>query len=175
MINILIGTNRPRARAGRIATFYAHLLTELGEESQILNLTDLPADFTTSALYGNVGRDAEYNRLAAKLEDASKLVIIVPEYNGSFPGVLKSFIDGLPYPGGIRGKKAALIGLSDGGQGGLLAMSHLSDILMYLGTAVLPERVRLPFIGKELTEAGELTNELSRQLLREQAKALLAF
>ena len=89
--------------------------------------------------------------------------------------MLKAFIDGLPYPGGIRGKKAALIGLSDGGQGGLLAMAHLTDILMYLGTAVLPQRVRLPFIGKELTAEGELVNALPQQLLREQAEALLAF
>lgn len=175
MINILIGTNRPRSRAGYLATYYANLLTELGEPSQQLNLTELPADFTTSALYGNAGRNADYNRIAARLNDTDKLVIIVPEYNGSFPGVLKAFMDGLPYPGGIRGKKAALIGLSDGGQGGLLAMSHLSDVLMYLGTVVLPQRVRLPFIGKELTEQGELTGELSRQLLREQAEALLAF
>ncbi|WP_375418236.1 NADPH-dependent FMN reductase [uncultured Hymenobacter sp.] len=175
MINILIGTNRPRSRAGRIATIYAGLLTELGEASQILDLAELPADFTISALYANAGRNEDYNQLAVKLDDTNKLVIIVPEYNGSFPGVLKAFMDGLPYPGGLRGKKAALIGVSDGGQGGLLAMSHLTDVLMYLGTTVLPQRVRLPFIGKELTTSGELLNELPRQLLREQAEALLAF
>ena len=175
MITILVGTNRPSSRAGRIAVIYARLLAELGEETQLLNLTELPVDFITSALYGNAGSHDEYNRLAAKLNSGSKLVVIVPEYNGSFPGVLKAFIDGLPYPGGIRGKKAALVGLSDGGQGGLLAMSHLSDVLMYLGTAVLPQRVRLPFIGKELSESGEFVNELPRQLLREQAQALMAF
>lgn len=175
MITILIGTNRPRSRASRIAGIYTTLLTELGAESQLLSLTDLPADFTTSALYHNAGRNEDYNLLAAKLDTGHKLVIIVPEYNGSFPGVLKAFIDGLPYPGGIRGKKAALIGLSDGGQGGLLAMSHLSDVLMYMGTAVLPQRVRLPFIGKELSADNEFTTELPRQLLREQAEALLAF
>lgn len=175
MITILVGTNRPSSRAGRIAVIYASLLAELGEETQLLSLTELPADFITSALYGNAGSHDEYNRLAAKLNSGSKLVVIVPEYNGSFPGVLKAFIDGLPYPGGIRGKKAALVGLSDGGQGGLLAMSHLSDVFMYLGTAVLPQRVRLPFIGKELSESGEFVNELPRQLLREQAQALLDF
>lgn len=175
MITILIGTNRPRSRAGRIAALYTALLADLGAESQLLNLADLPVDFTTTALYGNAGRNEAYNQLASKLDAGNKLVIIVPEYNGSFPGVLKAFIDGLPYPGGIWGKKAALIGLSNGGQGGLLAMTHLSDILMYLGTAVLPQRVRLPFIGQELTESGELRNELPRQLLREQAEALLAF
>ena len=73
-----------------------------------------------------------------------KLVIIVPEYNASFPGVLKAFIDGLTYPGGIQGKKAALVGLSGGGQGGLLAMTHLTDVLMYLGTTVLPSAYACP-------------------------------
>jgi NAD(P)H-dependent FMN reductase len=113
--------------------------------------------------------------LADKLNVGNKLVIITPEYNGSFPGVLKAFIDGLPYPGGIRGKKTALIGLSNGGQGGLLAMTHLTDILMYLGSVVLPQRVRLPFIGKDLNDDDGLNLDLSRQLLREQAEALLAF
>lgn len=175
LITLLAGTNRPLSRARHIATHYAALLTELGAESQVLDLSELPADFTTTALYEQVGHNAEFNRVAAKLNAGPKLVIIIPEYNGSFPGVLKAFIDGLPYPGGIRGKKAALVGLSSGGQGGLLAMSHLGDVLLYLGTAVLPQRVRLPFIDKDLTDAGELTSALAHQLLREQAMALLAF
>ena len=175
MITLIAGTNRPRSRARRIATLYASLLAELGAESQLLDLAELPADFITSALYDNAGRHPEYNRLASLLDAGNKLVIIIPEYNGSFPGVLKAFIDGLPYPGGIRGKKAALVGLSAGGQGGLLAMTHFTDILMYLGTAVLPQRVRLPFVDKDLTAEGELNNGLALSLLREQAEALLAF
>jgi chromate reductase len=175
LITILAGTNRPNSRARRIANLYARLLSELGAESHILDLADLPADFTSSALYHNAGRSSTYNEVAARLDAGDKLVIVMPEYNGSFPGVLKAFVDGLPYPGGIRGKKAALVGISSGGQGGLLALSHFSDVLMYLGTAVLPQRVRLPFIDKDLTEAGELTNEFSLSLLREQAVALLAF
>jgi chromate reductase len=46
---------------------------------------------------------------------------------------------------------------------------------MYLGTAVLPQRVRLPFIDKYLTEEGLLTEPLYQQLLREQVLELLAF
>ncbi|WP_092674882.1 NADPH-dependent FMN reductase [Hymenobacter arizonensis] len=175
MITLLVGTNRPNSRARRIATYYSALLSELGTESQILDLAELPADFITSALYNNVGTNPQFNRLADMLNASNKVVIITPEYNASFPGVLKAFIDGLPYPGGIRGKKAALIGLSNGGQGGLLAMTHLTDILMYLGSAVLPQRVRLPFIGKDLNPDDGLNHDLSRQLLREQAEALLAF
>ncbi|GAB3295498.1 NADPH-dependent FMN reductase [Hymenobacter humi] len=175
MITLLVGTNRPNSRARRIANYYSTLLTDLGAESQILDLAELPVDFIVSALYENVGTNPAFNSLARMLDAGSKLVIITPEYNASFPGVLKAFIDGLPYPGGIRGKKAALIGLSNGGQGGLLAMTHLTDILMYLGTAVLPQRVRLPFINQDLNQDDGLNNDLSRQLLQEQAEALLAF
>ena len=175
MITLLAGTNRPNSRARRLANYYRALLTELGAESQILDLAELPADFMVTALYEQAGTHPEFNRLSALLDASPKLVLIVPEYNASFPGVLKAFIDGLPYPGGIRGKKAALVGLSSGGQGGLLAMTHLTDILMYLGTAVLPERVRLPFISQEMDDEGGLSSDLARQLLREQAQALLAF
>jgi NAD(P)H-dependent FMN reductase len=175
MITIIIGTNRPKSRARRVAVLYAELLKSQGADCQLLDLTDLPSDFIKSALYANTGQDDGFNALFELTNTADKLVFVVPEYNGSFPGVLKAFIDGLPYPGGIRGKKAALIGLSTGVQGGILALSHLTDILMYLGTAVLPARVRLPAIDKYLSEDGKLTNPLYQQLLEEQATQLLAF
>lgn len=175
MITIIAGTNRPNSRARRISELYAANLRDFGAEVQILDLAALPADFTASALYHNVGQHAEFNQLVDMASGAEKLVFVVPEYNCSYPGVLKAFIDGLPYPGGIRDKKAALVGLSSGTQGGLLALSHLTDVLMYLGTAVLPLRVRLPNIEASLTTTGELHNPLFEQLLREQAEQLLRF
>ncbi|TGE14650.1 NADPH-dependent FMN reductase [Hymenobacter elongatus] len=173
MITIVAGTNRPGSRARRIANIYATLLDELDTPYQILDLADLPADFTTSALYGNMGKHEAFNKLAQQAEAADKLVFIVPEYNCSMPGVLKAFIDGLPYPGGIRGKTAALVGLSAGTQGGILALSHLTDILFYLGTTVLPSRVRLPGLDQYLLSNGELDNSLYLQLLKEQAMQLV--
>lgn len=174
MITIIVGTNRPDSRARLVAELYSQLLTELGATHQLLDLVELPADFIVSALYGNTGQHAGFNRLAEQAAAAEKLVFIVPEYNASLPGALKGFIDGLPYPGGIRGKKAALVGLGTGAQGGALALCHLTDILMYLGTLVLPSRVRLPFIDQYLTQDGTLSHELYLQLLREQAAQLLA-
>lgn len=173
MLTLLVGTSRPDSRTRRVADFYASLLAELGAPYQFLDLTDLPADLLTEALYHNAGRHEEFNRLIAPLDSSDKIVVFAPEYNCSIPGALKAFIDALPYPGGLRGKKAALVSLSSGSQGGLLALSHLTDILFYLGTAVLPQRVRLPHISQHLSASGELTDPLLRQVLREQAKALL--
>jgi len=174
MILVISGTNRPNSRARLVANLYGQLLTELAVEHQLLDLVELPADTLVSALYGNTGKQPTFNRLIAQTEAADKLVMIVPEYNCSIPGALKTFIDGLPYSGGIRGKKAALVGLGTGTQGGSLALSHLTDILMYLGTTVLPTRVRLPLIDQYLTTEGTLDYHLYVQLLREQAAQLAA-
>ena len=174
MVLIISGTNRPDSRARRVADLYAQLLTELGAKHQLLDLTELPGDALVSALYGNTGSSPAFNQLAERAAAADKLVFIVPEYNCSIPGALKVFIDGLPYAGGIRGKRAALVGLGTGTQGGSLALSHLTDILMYLGTTVLPSRVRLPLIDRFLTDAGTLSHDVYVQLLREQAAQLVA-
>ena len=81
--------------------------------------------------------------LRDKVQSSDKLVFVVPEYNGSFPGVLKTFIDSLKYPQGVRDKKAGLIGVSSGVQGGVFAMSHLSDIFNYLGMHVFGTKTKI--------------------------------
>jgi len=174
MITIISGTNRPHANARIIADIYAGLLQERGVESQILDLIQLPKDFILTALYKNTGLDKRFNELTGLLERSEKVVFIIPEYNNSFPGVLKAFIDGLSYPHALRNKKSALVGISTGTQGGALAVSHFTDVLNYLGVHVLAAKPRLMFIHKNLAE-GKLTNLLYLQLLQEQADQLISF
>lgn len=176
MSNILIisGTNRNDSNSLRIAEFYKNSLKELGYSSEILDLTTLPDDFLFSALYEHSGKNPRFNAFQEKIDKAEKLVFIVAEYNGSFPGVLKAFIDGLEYPNSLRDKKAALVGLSAGDQGGALALSHLNDILCYLGCHVLAQRPRLAALNRNFKD-GAFENTLYEQLLNEQAKALINF
>ena len=140
----------------------------------ILNLEHLPADFTGTALYENVGKNEAFNEFQQLVSQSRKFVFITPEYNGSFPGVVKAFIDGLKFPESFRGKKGALVGISSGTQGGALAMGHLSDILNYLGMYLIPIRPRLPLLEDKM-QNGTLTDKGSIDLLREQADELIGF
>ena len=88
--------------------------------------------------------------------------------------MLKTFIDGLKFPDTFTGKKAAMVGLSSGVQGGGLALSHLTDILNYCGTHVLASKPKLSRINHHLVD-GEITDPLYNQLLEEQAKMLVDF
>jgi len=174
MISIIASTNRDNANTLILATLYKGLLDSLGAENQIIDLTDLPADFIESALYDQSGKDERFNPIRQMMLESDKFVFVVPEYNGSFPGVLKTFIDGLKFPDTFRGKKAAMVGLSSGVQGGGLALSHLTDILNYCGTHVLAAKPKLAKIDAAL-ENGRLVNPLYIQLLQEQATAFVDF
>jgi NAD(P)H-dependent FMN reductase len=174
MITIVVGTNRKNSMSRQVADYYKSILDTKGADSQVVDLVELPGDFVTSALYEENGKNARFNAIRTKVQSSDKLVFVVPEYNGSFPGVLKTFIDGLKYPEGIRDKKGALIGVSSGVQGGVFAMSHLTDIFNYLGMHVLALKPKLAGIEKNFAD-GKVTNALYNQLLNDQADKLISF
>lgn len=174
MITLVVGTNRPNSVTKQVAEIYKGMLSEKGERSEIIDLVDLPDDFISSALYQNSGKNESFNPIRNQMLEAQKYVFFTPEYNGSFPGILKTFIDGLQYPGTFKGKKCALVGISSGVQGAVLAMSHLTDIFNYAKMHVLAEKPKLLHIENHL-ENGKITNELFVQLLEEQIDSFLKF
>ncbi|MFT6866342.1 MAG: chromate reductase [Cyclobacteriaceae bacterium] len=175
MITIVSSTNRADSVTLKICEQYQTLLKEKGEESQIIDLKDLPNDFIVSALYENSGKNEVFNRFRKIMMENTKFVFVVPEYNGSFPGVLKAFIDGLEYPHTFMNKKCALVGLSSGIQGGGLALSHLTDIFNYCGMHVLAQKVKLARIEANTNAEWKITNDLYIQLLQEQVDLFVGF
>ncbi len=173
-IVIIVGTNRPNSMSRKIAEYYQTILNQLNTESLILDLVHLPHDFTVSALYENSGKNEQFNGLKALLDKTDKFVFVVPEYNGSYPGVLKAFIDGLPYPNSFSNKKAALVGLSSNMQGATIAMSHLNDVFSYLGMNTLALRVKLAQIRSHFQD-NEVSNALYKELIEMQAEQIVRF
>lgn len=174
MIAVLSCTNRKNSYTRKMSDYYVELLRSKGAESEVVDLQDLPSDFIATALYENTGRNAAFNNIRKKVEAASKHVFIVPEYNGSFPGVLKAFIDGFRFPNALPDKKVALVGISSGVQGGAVALSHLSDVLSYLGVDILGLRVKIPQIDRVL-QNGIITDPIYENFLTMQADRFIHF
>ena len=171
---LISGTNREDALTRIITGIYADILESLSVQTEIIDLKYLPEDFAFSALYQMAGKNEQFNHFRDLMAESKKFVFIVPEYNGSFPGVLKTFIDGLKFPGTFYNKKCALVGLSSGIQGAGLGLSHLTDIFNYCGMHVLALKPKLARIEDNLSN-GEITNELYKDLLETQARQLLEF
>lgn len=172
MITIISGTNREGSYSRVVAEIYGEILEQSNQTFRIIDLKDLPPDFIFSASFENTGGHTGFNEIQSQVDESEKFVFVVPEYNGSFPGVLKAFIDGLRYPDSFQGKTAALVGLASGHMGGALALSHLTDVLHYMGMMVLPIKPRLPRIGKILVDR-KFADEVYSGLLEDQAKMLI--
>jgi chromate reductase len=112
-----------------------------------------------------------------KIRKADALLIASPEYNYSVPGVLKNAIDWASRPHGdnaFEGKPVAIMSASIGRLGGARAQYHLRQSFIYLNMHPLnrPE-VMMPFAQEHVDENGNLTDETTRQLIRQLLDALV--
>ncbi|WMJ75432.1 NAD(P)H-dependent oxidoreductase [Cytophagaceae bacterium ABcell3] len=173
MVAIISGTNRKNSNSFEVAVIYKNLLKEKGIESEIISLEKLPEDFAFTALYERSGSNPLFNDLTLSLFKAKKIVFIIPEYNGSFPGILKAFIDGFSYPSPLKNKKCALVGISTGMSAGTIALSHFTDILNYLGVHVLAKKIKIPDVSNVLYK--EKNKEHYLNMLSRQVEEFLSF
>lgn len=166
MITIISATNRPQSNTLKIAQNYAQLIEKQGVESKLFSLEQLPSDFITTDLYNK--RSENFQQLLNEfIIPAEKFVFIVPEYNGSFPGVLKTFLDAV-HPDTNRGKKVALVGVATGRAGNLRGMDHLTGILHYLGMHILPNKQPISSVLALLNADGSLKDEYTIKVLEKQ-------
>jgi len=150
MITIVAGTNRKNSNSLKVAQYYRQQLQEKGYASDVLSLEDLPADFIATDLYGQ--RSEAFKPIQNRVTATTKFIFIIPEYNGSFPGVLKTFIDSCTFPDSFMGKKAALVGISTGKYGNIRGVEHFTGVCHYLKLHILPLKIHIPQIQFELDE-----------------------
>lgn len=78
---------------------------------------------------------ASVKKMKADIASSQGLLFVTPEYNRSFPGVLKNALDHGSRPYGQNAwseKPAGVIGISVGAIGTALAQQHLRSVLAYL-------------------------------------------
>ncbi len=166
MYTIISGTNRKNSMTLKVAKEYAKLLSEFDIPNQLLDLSDLPQDFIFSALYGESNPEFS-NILDEYILSVEGLIIVSPEYNGSYPGILKAFIDGWN-PKKLNVKKAALVGVSSGRQGNSRGIDQLTNVLNYLAFVVAPFKIPVSKVTTVLDENGNITDEELKNAIKKQ-------
>jgi chromate reductase len=156
MITVISGTNRPGAMTLAVARLVNAMLREAGEETHLLDLAEMPHEIFLPQAYEEKPR--AFGPFQRAILDANGMVVVVPEYNGSFPGVLKYFIDMLQFPESLVEKPAALVGLSAGRWGGIRAVEQLKMVLQYRHVHLYGRACYLPHVGALLGEDGHLND-----------------
>jgi len=162
-ITIISGTNRPNSNTEIVSRFCYEELSKTGLSVKFLSLMDLPESIAFSEMYGK--RTPEFEKLVNDyFVESSKFLILSPEYNGSFPGILKTLIDAI-HPKIWNFKKVGLIGVSDGRAGNLRGIEHLTLIMHYLKVHVFYNKLPISSISKLINEQRELSDEDTKKVI----------
>ncbi|HTI61236.1 NAD(P)H-dependent oxidoreductase [Mucilaginibacter sp.] len=173
MITILSSTNRPGSSTLKVAQYYQEKLREKGVEAGLLSLAQLPANLIQTDLYGN--RSKEFEPIQEIITQTDKFIFIIPEYNGSYPGVLKTFIDACAFPESFYDKKAALVGISSGKYGNIRGVDHFTGVCHYIHLNVMPLKIHIASIHKELDADGKFFKEDTLRFTNEQIEKFIKF
>lgn len=114
--------------------------------------------------------------LKEKIARADAILIATPEYNYSFPGVLKNAIDWASRPYGQSawdGKPVALISAASGMLGGARAQYHLRQVFVFLNMHPLnkPE-VIIPFAHEKFDQKGNIIDQHTKEKIQELMQSL---
>ena len=111
-IVVVCGTNREGALSRLLSQEAAEAYRERGHEVDLVDMAELARSASARRAYEE--KSPEVQALVERFLKSEGVVFVIPEYNGSYPGVLKLFIDMLPFPEGFDGRPCALIGLAAG-------------------------------------------------------------
>ena len=170
---IVVGTHRINSNSEKVANYYQNKLLLKNIDSTIIKLRDLPSDFVFSDTFGK--RSNAFNYFQNIVSQTNKFIFIIPEYNGSFPGVLKAFIDACDFPNSFLEKKACLVGLSSGQFGNLRGLEHFTGVANYVKMNVHYNKMYLAGVQKDLEENGEINNPFLIDLIDNQITAFIEF
>ena len=164
-IAVIVGSLRKDSYNQKLALALAHLAPS-DFTFEHLRIDDLP-------LYNqdDDGNQApSVKRLKTEIAAAQGLLFVTPEYNRSFPGLLKNAIDHASRPYGQSAwadKPAAVVGISVGATGTALAQQHLRNVLAYLDVPTMgaPE-IFLQFKDGLFDDRGHIGNEGTKKFLQ---------
>jgi NAD(P)H-dependent FMN reductase len=173
MIVVLSATNRPGSNTRKVADVCVDHLRTLSEEVQLLDLADLPQEIFTPHAYAT--KPPEFAPWQQTILDADGILVVVPEYNGSFPGIVKYFIDMLKFPESLYETPCGFIGLASGQFGALRSVEQLEMIFQYRHAHLFGRRCFLSAIHRHLDEDGRLVEPDLEQRVQETVAGFAEF
>lgn len=97
---------------------------------------------------------------ALRMFNADAIILVTPEYNGSYSPALKNFLDHFPKQ---KGKVFGIVSASPGSLGGVRAALQLQTLVYGLMGIGSPQMLIVPEVDKKFSKEGILMDEHIRQ------------
>lgn len=173
MIYIISGTDRKGSNSLVLAEQLLSFYKQNNVSSEVLDLQTLPLAKLHELSYNQDLIPLELKEVFSKIVKAKALHIVCPEYNGSYPGALKFFMDYWKFPESFEKKPVAFVGLG-GRFAGLRPVEHLMQIFSYRNAILYPQRVFVTNVWDTIKN-GSLVEQKILNRLEEQVKGFSQF
>jgi NAD(P)H-dependent FMN reductase len=151
-IPVILGTPRQGRQSEFVARFIVEQLTEHDRiETELIDVRKIPIA-TDDA--GETIKDPQF---AASMERADGLIIVVPEYNHGYPGLLKHVLDTCLKE--YIHKAVGLCGVSAGPFGGTRVIQNLLPVMRELGLVTIFYDLNFSEVQKLFDETGCLIDK----------------
>lgn len=174
MILVVSGTDRANSNSRKVADHVVSLFRKNNVDVELMDLADLKPASHGGPHYGGIAAPEALAADLRKVEQAEGIYLVVAEYNGSMPGILKYFVDHWKYPEAFEFRPFALCGLGTT-WGGLRAVEHMQGSLGFRNAFIYPERVFVRDIWKQFKDGPELKDPFLLDLFEKQVRGFAAF
>jgi len=150
-IPIILGTNREGRNSKHVANF---LLSKLKNHPEITTQLFDARDFNFPTDDYGQSIKSNFPEFTSTIEKSDGIILIIPEYNHGYPGILKSMLDMLYSE--FKHKSAGLVGVSTGPMGGSRAVENLIPVLRELRLVISGNSLHFPSAQTLFDKSGQI-------------------
>ncbi len=174
------GSTRRNSYNQAVVECAAQAAKDAGAEVTVINLADYAMPIFNEdeeAEYGIPERAQAFKQLMIEHDG---ILIASPEYNSSYPAVLKNAIDWAsrkagdePVLAAYKQKVVGLMAASPGALGGMRVLVVLRMLMQNLSCIVAPAQVAVGNVADKLDESGAISDEKTKKQLAKLAKQVV--
>lgn len=156
-IEIISGSPRINSVTHRVALHLKNWISQhTSHDADIIDLKEWNIPQMQSVWVSAEMTPTEFRPLAERVFTADALIVVTPEYNGSYSPALKNLLDHFPKQ---HHKPFGIVTASPGGMGGIRAAQQLLLLVPALFGLASPYMLVIPSVDKKFTADGDLLDE----------------
>ncbi|BAS59633.1 NADPH-dependent FMN reductase [Leptolyngbya boryana NIES-2135] len=154
-IPVILGTSRQGRQSELVARFVVEQVAARdGVETELVDIR------TIAIAVDDAGESIKNSQFSATMERADGLIIVVPEYNHGYPGLLKHVLDTCLKE--YIHKAVGLCGVSAGAFGGTRVIQNLLPVMRELGLVTTFYDLNFSNVQSLFDEMGHLIDEATQ-------------
>ncbi len=154
-IVIISSSTRDDRQSHKVAKALRRNVEKRNRSVHLVDLLDYPLVPYIRAYHPDKTNQPGLEQLAEILDNATGLIFVSPEYNGSYTGALKNTLDHFPKTN-YRKKAIGVVSVSSGGLGGMRAALQMQQLVLALFAIPSPTMLLTPNVEHLFDDEGHL-------------------